>query len=171
MNSKLESKLKKLLALSRQGVGGEAVNAAAALQKLMDQHGITLDDLEGEKVDLVWFTPGRGAWNRKLFHQVAFSVLAHGSHWKNPGKKGKVGLEVTAAQQVEIELKHSILKKALEDEMKICFRAFIQQNHIYPDRDAGVNDQEPTPEELEELKRVMRMARTMEKVPIHKALT
>ena len=41
----LQAKLKKLLALAEQGVGGEAVNARRLLEKLCEQYGIDIEEL------------------------------------------------------------------------------------------------------------------------------
>lgn len=66
----LAAKLKKLV---EAGVGGEAVNAAIALERLMKKHGITEDDLRQQVVRTYSFK-FKGAREKLLLLQVAFKV-------------------------------------------------------------------------------------------------
>ena len=46
---------KKLKALSDRGVGGEKINAEKLLNDLLKKHGLTIEDVEGEKTDVYCF--------------------------------------------------------------------------------------------------------------------
>ena len=69
MNSK-EEMLKKLLALSKQGVGGEKINAEALLNKLLKKHGLTIEDIDDEEEIKQWDVHFNTDFERKLIYQV-----------------------------------------------------------------------------------------------------
>lgn len=157
--SKILELAKKLKRLSEQGVGGEAINAADQLEKICKKHGISLADLDDEKLTMGWFkvTPEQ----TKFFNQTVASVL--GRSWNSYNRivggrkvKNTIGIESTSANLAEIEMKFYFYWKLYVDELDIFYAAFIQKNQLYVN---GVTEKkELTPEEKERLLRVLEMA-------------
>lgn len=71
---RLLQKIKRVQALALHGVGGEKESAAAMLDKLMKQYGISESDIAEEHREIAWFrfkTP----LEEKLLFQVIYSVV------------------------------------------------------------------------------------------------
>ncbi|MDH0961053.1 DUF2786 domain-containing protein [Pseudomonas sp. o96-267] len=132
LDEKIQAKLRKLLALAERGEGGEKENAARVLQRLMERHGVTMDDFAEEKRSVRWH---RIAKNKiVLALQIAAKVTqgANGTtYWVNKSKRGKIGFELTAAEAVEFELYLEVLLPAYDQHMKRAERAFICANELY----------------------------------------
>lgn len=63
---------KKLKALSEQGIGGEKTNAEKMLNSLLKKHNISIEDIEGEKVDYYYFKIKKD--DVRLWSQIVKSV-------------------------------------------------------------------------------------------------
>ncbi len=162
---------KKLKALADKGVGGEAVNAAKKLELICLKHGINLEDLDDDKLQMGWFNVK--PQQRKFFIQVVASVLGSDfstySQLKN-GKKIKdvLGIESKPAQIAEVEMKYTFYWRAYQEELAIFYRAFIQTNQLYVKGSSAQKDL--TPEEEEMLERTLAMAQAMRKHEFRKQL-
>ena len=128
-------KIRRVQALAERGVAGEQESAAATLDRLMKQYGITEAELEEERREMEWFrykTP----IERKLLLQVIYSVTgraAYGCVGKYTGRKRKkVGIECTAAERLEIDRFYS---------------AFLIKNGIFPP-EGKERDELPPPREI-----------------------
>ncbi len=166
--SDIHEKLRKLLALAQQGIGGEKTNAQARLEALMQKHGIQLSELEDEAKKTQWFKPARGSIERRLLFQVISQVCGNTSTWKNKSKPGRIGVEVTKSQHLEIDLRYSAYLIALQKQMDITFSAFIHTNQIFPD---GPASDAPSKLSDTELKQIAIAMLGMSKVKIHRTLT
>ena len=107
-------KIRRVQALAERGVAGEQESAAATLDRLMKQYGITEAELEEERREMEWFrykTP----IERKLLLQVIYSVTgraAYGCVGKYTGRKRKkVGIECTAAERLEIQFDYDFFPR------------------------------------------------------------
>lgn len=72
-------KIRRVQALAERGVAGEQESAAATLDRLMKQYGITEAELEEERREMEWFrykTP----IERKLLLQVIYSVTGRAAY-------------------------------------------------------------------------------------------
>ena len=121
----------KLKELADKGTGGERVNAQQQLQRLMEKHGFTIDDIEGEKIDLRRFTVPQSS--QRLFQQVACTVL--GNDFEMFGVNGKsdvVVIKTTVSLAIELESKFEFYHKYWLDEMEDFFSAFVSLNNLYP---------------------------------------
>lgn len=142
-------KIKRVQALAERGVAGERESAAATLDRLMKQYGISEADIAEERREIAWFrfkTP----LERKLLGQVIYSVTGRaasgcvGTYTKRPRKE--LGIECTAAERLEIELSFEFFNAAMQEEMERFFRAFVNKNDIFPTEDkAGVGEGPPLP--------------------------
>ena len=72
-------KIRRVQALAERGVAGEQESAAATLDRLMKQYGITEAELAEERREMEWFrykTP----IERKLLLQVIYSVTGRAAY-------------------------------------------------------------------------------------------
>lgn len=168
----LLQKVKKIQALAERGDRGEKESAAALLDRLMKRYGITEAEIAEERRGIAWFrfkTP----LERKLLNQVIYTVTGRvayscvGKYTNRPRKM--LGIECTAAERLEIELSFEFYNAALEKELDRFYSAFLNKNHIFPEKaieevpDVGEID-------LEEAKRLSMMMAGMEKYTRQKAL-
>lgn len=153
---------KKLKALSEKGVGGEKVNADRMLKRMMAKHGLTIEDVEGEKTNYAYFKVN--LIQAQIFGQIVSSVLGSKfSTYTDKRKRGYRLLLITATQAIEIEMKYSFYWKLYKDELEIFRHAFIATNNIYdPDADK-VDVGALTPEEQAEIRRVAQMAENIKR--------
>lgn len=131
----LLQKVKKIQALAERGDRGEKESAAALLERLMKQHGISETELEEDRRELAWFrykTP----LEHRLLNQVIFAVTgraASGCVGAYTGRtRKKSGIECTAAERLEIEFSFEFYKAALEKELDRFYIAFIQKTSYSP---------------------------------------
>lgn len=136
MNNKDEV-LKKLLALSKQGVGGEKVNAEALLNKLLKKHGLTIEDIDDTEEIKEWDIHFNTDYERKLIYQVMYMLFPDKDvyHYVNKRRKHNrenLIIKLTNAQYIEFDYAYTIYKNALNKEFELFYSAFIQKNRIYP---------------------------------------
>lgn len=143
-------KIKRVQALAERGVAGEQESAAATLERLMKQYGITEADIAEERREWEWFrykTP----IERKLLLQVIYAVTGRvGSERVGAytGRKRKqVWIECTAAERLEIQFDYDFFREALEEEMNRFFSAFLIKNGIFPP-EGKERDELPPPREI-----------------------
>lgn len=129
--SDIHEKLRKLLSLAHQGVGGEKENARTKLEAMMKKHGISLDEIDGDTREMRWFKHVNGEFERRLMLQVISSVCGDRAAWRSRSKRLKIGVEVTKAEQLEINLRYDAYVVALKKELRLCYRAFVQTNEIF----------------------------------------
>lgn len=169
-DDKTKARMLKLLALARQGVGGEAANAERFLQKMLDKHGMTMADLEDrqqpvKRVNFKWSEP----LHRRLLVAVICKVLNTTSfdHWKRPRERSSFRVELTATQHVEVDLMMAAYWPALQRQTELMLAAFSHKNNLFPD----VESPEPAkPPSKEDLDAIFAMMRGMRATPVHKAI-
>ena len=170
-NERTLARMRKLLALARQGVGGEAENAERFLRKTLAAHGMTMDDLAaGEevrsRVTLTYSTD----FERKLTIQVLAKVLngIDGRPIYTRGRKKLYAVDLTPAEHAEVVMHIDILKPVLKRHMDIAFNAFVQANRLYRERredDCADGDMDD-----DEAARLLSMMAACERVDVHKAI-
>jgi len=172
MNEKLETKLKKLLALAERGEGGEKVNAQRMLEKLLIKHSLSLSDITDERIDIHWFKY-KGKIEKRLVLQIITSIAPNASKWTNRRKRETLGADLTTQQMLEVELMFHHYKIALNDDIEALFSAFIHKNDIYPpdsaDEESG-SCKDQSPEEKARLFKIVKMMEGMDKTHIRKEL-
>lgn len=168
----LLQKVKKIQALAERGDRGEKESAAALLERLMKQYGITESELSEDRRERAWFrfkTP----LERKLLNQVIYTVTGRiayscvGRYTNRPRKM--LGIDCTAAERLEIEISFEFYNAALEKELARFYSAFLNKNHIFPEK--AIDDIPDTGEiDLEEAQRLSMMMAGMEEHTRRKAL-
>ena len=140
---------KKLLALSRQGIGGEKDNAEKFLQRIMKQYEITFEELEGDQVFNFKYSY-KTKLHGKFFNQIIASVNNDIDRWKDATNKIYY-FECTRFEQVQIMERQRFYWKIYTDELDVFYSAFIQAQKLYrtekSDRDDNEEEPEQTPEE------------------------
>lgn len=151
---------RKIKKLCDSGEGGESANAIEMLNKLMKEHGITLDEMEGEAKDYHWFKYDKET--SALLRQVVASVVGGGNLYGNKALKNHFGCECTASDALLIEAKFAFYSAKYKKELDIFYKAFVAANDIYPDG-PGKNVDDLSPEEREEAMKVLRLSKSMDK--------
>ena len=173
-NEKTLSKLKKLLALARQGEGGEKDNAERMLNKLISKHGITLEDLgdETEETNRYEFKYLNKYEEKLLFQIVAMVRNKKGtSYFQNVGARSRLEIELTFSQKCEIDLAYELLKPSMYSVFDDAFSALIHVNHIFPETQSSDKEEKPlSPEERQKLMRISGIMMGIEKTPLTKQL-
>jgi O-glycosyl hydrolase len=160
---------RKLKALAERGIGGEKENAAAMLNRLMKQHGITIDMISGtEKKDFVFYTVQE---RRQFLVQIIANVLGKKCNiFSYPSdarrKKKRVGTTCSPAEAVEIQAKFDFFWKAWESELDVFYSAFIQTNKLYSKK-TGDEDDEERELTLAERQKLWKMANMMQGMDRH----
>lgn len=168
----LLQKVKKIQALAERGDRGEKESAAALLERLMKQYGITESELSEDRRERAWFrfkTP----LERKLLNQVIYTVTGRiayscvGRYTNRPRKM--LGIDCTVAERLEIEISFEFYNAALEKELARFYSAFLNKNHIFPEK--AIDDIPDTGGiDLEEAQRLSMMMAGMEEHTRRKAL-
>lgn len=157
-------KIKRVRALAERGVDGEKDSAAALLDRLMKQYGISEAEIAEERREIAWFrykTP----LERKLLNQVIYTVtgrIPYGCVGRYTGRTRKqIGIECTAAERLEIEISFEFYNAALQQELERFYIAFLQKNRIFPDN--PIDDAREIGEmSLEEAQRISMMMAGMD---------
>lgn len=171
---------KKLKALADRGVGGEKVNAETMLQNLMQKHGLTMADIDGEiqknyffklesdeMVSLWQQIVASVNWNIKFYGEFKKSVI------KQHALDGNWAVKCTAAEFAEISCKFSVYGRLYQQEKKVFYNAFIHANDLLIDRGAGNNKSvdDLSPKEREDYMRASQMAESIKKENYRKQLS
>lgn len=164
----LQAKLKKLLALAEQGVGGEAVNARRLLEKLCKQYGISVEELlERETKHSYTFEIGRVKEMKQLFIRCLEKVVdIEGMTYSQP-TRSSMRIEVTALQRAEIlslfNWHKSNYMQELEDFKRNFFSAYVGKHNLYIEIDSNVSKgiEELTEEDIARIRRVLAMREAM----------
>lgn len=168
---KLIEQLRKLRGLIERGATEhERDTAQRIFDTLCQTHGITADELfEPKSVRMFAF---KGEHERRLLLQIVAAVTDSTtfSTYKQGRKRTLRGFELSDAEFVKVERLFRIYRKDMAKEMDRVYHAFLETNKIYP-ATASVRDADDiTPEEYEELKRVVMMADVMTKSRVNSEL-
>jgi hypothetical protein len=149
---------KKLLALAEKGVGGEKVNAKKKLQEYLDKHGLTLDDIDGDKKEDHYFTVKPD--QEKLFIQIGTKVIGrdvkiYAVYRNNRKARNKMVITCTAAHAAEITIMLETYWNAYQKELDLFYKAFIHKNDLGVEPEEGVKSNKET--SLEELLKIKQM--------------
>jgi hypothetical protein len=177
-NERIRAKLLKLLALARQGVGGEKANAEAMLGKLLAKHGLSIEDLDDAKAprDTCWFRPV-GKEERTLLANCVATVIGRAranESWRMKSARTLVGYDLTGAEFAQVELVFEIHRRAfrkhLQQQRRAALLAYLSKNDIFPadDDDAPAQPSTLSPEDVQA---IVAMIAGMRPTAVHKAIT
>lgn len=168
----MTDKLKKILQLAEKGIGGEKANAQKLLDRLLKKSGLTIEDLKDQEKKSLHYFRYKSWYEERLINQILMTVADDRKLplYVNRRMRKVIGAYLTNAQKIEVDLLFDSYKKALEGEMRLLYRAFLHVNKIFPLSDE-LEDRELTDEEAWQLKKMVAMMRTMDKVQVRKALS
>ena len=190
-NKERESIIERLLkikALAEQGVGGERSAAERLLNSLMEQHGISPEDLDSDVVEWHIVYIGEQRSDRRLFSQIAHKLhegrtgkvriadlrkapVRLKKAWAEAGlgpKNSNVAIHCTKVEFVEVMSTFEIYREDMHRQEDNFFYAYLDKNNllINPDGDQP----ELTEEEIKKLKAATLMAEGIERKEIYKQI-
>jgi hypothetical protein len=162
-------KLKKLLALAKAGIGGEARNATSILNRELAKLGLNIEDLENENTLALRDFQSRNAFETILLeclleHHLDDSQLI-GISTKDLFGMSVTTIRLTDAQFARIELEFEAHCRALHEEFRLTFTAFLWRQNVK----IRTKPSEPriqTPDQDEFMARVLDRAREMRETEI-----
>jgi hypothetical protein len=147
---------KKLKELADRGEGGEKNSAEYHLNKLLEKHKLTLEDILEEKRDVRMFKVSKE--KETLFFQIVGSVAGKEAtrHHKD---RTSIWLNLTTTEYLEIDAKFDFYWRAYKEELGIFYSAFVQKNKLYckPSKNDEKDEKELSKEERDKLRRVFAM--------------
>lgn len=173
-NDAVRNRLMKLLALARQGVGGERENAQSALNKLLTKHGLSLEDLDDEGVrPKRYFFRYRDDHERALLVQcVAVAVPNWDRVSLRRNRRKEFGVDLTPGQYLEVDILFNAHRAAFDRHMKKHIRlassAYMNANHLV--RETSNPPASPTDLSGADMEAVLAMMRGAERVTVRKRL-
>lgn len=155
--------MKKLKALADKGVGGEKENAESMLKRLMEKHGVSIEEIEEDQKiprDLK-FTKK----NEQLFWQILSHIMGGAAQYRShKNSTTRIRIEMTSSEHIEFEAKMNFFQKKFEEDFSIFYRAFIHKNDLFSKpSDLSSEPKEMTPEEIDEYFKVKEMMQGMKK--------
>ena len=165
----------KALAEHQTAFSGESANAQKLLDQVLEKNGLTLADLESEKIEPFLFKVGSNHECR-FFRQIFASVV--GGDWVRDNFRQNVKVNRRANNlkptDIIIEIKCALHEKILvherwsvywahyQRESELFYSAFIQKNELYSNPERTTRDRDKDVD-LDELRRLERMMRGIEK--------
>lgn len=164
----IKSKLKKLLALAEGGVGGEARNARKLLERLCEQHGVSIDELlDTEKKQWYDFKVGGRKIDKNIFFQCFFKVTnaREVNYRQSPYAKASLSVELTAYQYAEIksmfDWHKANFQKEVDNMLDTLFHAYCSKLSLYSDNPNDDEDYHLTPDDLRRIIAIRAMRETL----------
>lgn len=181
-------RLLKIKALAEQGIGGERSAAERLLNSLMEQYGISPEDLDSDVVEYHLAYIGEQRLDWRLFSQIAHKLhegclgkvriadlrkapAGLKKTWAEAGlgpKNSNVGLRCTKAKFVEVMSTFEIYREDMHQQENNFFYAYLDKNNLLlkPDGDQP----ELTEEEVKKLMAAALMAKGIERKEIYKQI-
>lgn len=164
----LKTKIKKLLALAEQGVGGEAVNARKLLERLCEQHSVSIEELlDRETKHRYTFEVGRSKEMMQIFVRCLAKVVDIENMTYTQPTRSSISIEVTAFQRAEIlslfNWHKSNFTQELEEFKHNFLSAYIGKHDLYFEQGETNNSscEELTREDIARIRRVWAMREAM----------
>lgn len=133
MSNKKRELLKKLQEMANRGEPGEKDNAAALMNKIMKDYGITDANLEEENRTKHSFHPRSGPFGKRLMSQIMSTVLGKKFDlYRRLDRKGWYIVECTHLEYLEIESRYVFYSRLLEEELELYYVAFVHRNRLLP---------------------------------------
>lgn len=183
MVNKMDSKVlhlgRKLLALAKDGVGGEKETAQRMLDSFLEKHNLTITDIE-PAIRTRRIVKGVNNEIRQMFYNFTASIVGRDFQINNCKGIGYYAVYMndeewdTFNQQWPVyrkSLRNEILKKKRQmwKEIEKLTAAFIHKHHMFPP-DAESSDRKLTPEELQEILDILAMSEKLDDINFYKQL-
>lgn len=155
---------KKLKALADRGIGGEKQNAETMLNQLMKKHNITIEEIEGEKIEMHFFkidSKHHSLWFQ-IVKRTNDTIRCYGEFPKSKIKQfnlgGNYAIDSTTSEYIEIEAKYDFYRRLYESELDIFFSAFLDANDLLCDNKPEDLKKQYTKEEIEKMRRIQSLS-------------
>lgn len=163
METKLKDKLLKLYELAKRGVAGEKVNAEFMLNKLLEKHNLTLDDINQE-LPKDRFYPYTNLLKRKLIMQIISKVINSSEIYSVRNFK-EICAKVTDFQHIQIleliDFHFYNFEKERKQFLKDFSSAYVQKHRLFQEpKEDDYLDRKPLT--LEEKQAIWRMSNIKE---------
>ncbi len=132
-NKDVMRKLSKILALAERGIGGEKTNAQSALKKMLEKHGLSLEDIiNKDEEDL---TVEKYRYNLKQEKELLFQLYARLKNTSEikyfEGQGHHISFKLTPLEHVELKEMFRYFNRLFKEEMSIIVTAFIHKHELY----------------------------------------
>lgn len=154
MSDKIKDLAKKLRALADRGVDGEKINAEIKLTALLAKHGLSIADLDDDRVNHEQFIYKNG--QAIILSHVIWRTMPDVKIWGSKRKRNAFIIECTHAQKIEILALFDFYRKAYLKELKIFNKAFILKNDLATNPKEGEQIPEMSNEEAMKLRNLMK---------------
>jgi len=167
--SKLYERLRKIYALSKRGIDGEKLNAEILLKRIMEKHGITIDEItQDEKRVLIAYYYCKQS--ESILSQIMFMVNNDDRSVKINRKRKCLITEVSKYEEIRIlelfEWHWSQYKKERLKLIRDFNLAYLSKHNLFSDS----KDDESNEFDLDQLLRIEALANAMENISPTKAL-
>lgn len=157
MESKLKDKLLKLYELAKRGVDGEKINAELMLNRLLDRHDLTIDDIDQELPRKRYYAYTTLA-KKKLWLQIINKYTGSDNIYSIRGYK-EVMCEVTDFQHVQIieamDFHNVHFDKERQRMLKDFTSAYVQKHRLFNEQKDDDSPRKPLT--IEERQAILRM--------------
>ena len=144
---------KKIKALADRGEGGEKFNAELKLKSLMDQYGITMDELVDDPVCHHEIKIHHKQTH--LFHQIVAMVMGRDFRlYTLRNRPTNYVFDCTKSKFLELKMMFDFYWQKWVDDLKLFYAAFVHKNQLFP-VDPVVSESQPNFDELLKLQRMM----------------
>lgn len=176
---KTRMRMEQLHALSKQGVGGEALNASEFLSDLLRKNGISLEQfLSTDDREIHIIKVPRGSYYGTLLLAIAARVFNY-DHAREVDISsyvkfnGTFELNCSVGEFTQIKVEFDIYKKAYKSQFETFKRAFLQSNNLLIERSffGKRANHEPSQEDIDKAQVAAEMASGMRAAEIQKRLT
>lgn len=165
-------KLRKIATLAERGVGGEKVNAKIQLEKLLEKHHISLDDLYVSEPRRTNAFVYYHKWQREILFDCYHRIMCIGSfdYYQNKRRK-KIYFEMTSLQEADLRDMYAHYKKLYSKELKRLASAFMMKHHLYNHNQDDSNGESLSKEEIAAIVRMMQGIEPSDYVSRNRSLT
>lgn len=156
--------LAKVKALAEQGIGGEAENARRILDRLLQQHQMTIDEIESPNEKRLHKFRYKDGLERRLLNQIIYMVTgdAGGQIYRPSTNRHtkEMGTMCSEADAVEIQALFTFYLPFFKKELQLFADAFANKHHLFPP--AGIDAIHDQEIDLEKELRISMMMMGME---------
>lgn len=169
---KIQNRLRKVLALAKKGVAGEAESARGILDKLLKQYELELSDLEGSpQIEREFYHDGDGSLTLRLLIALTRRIFLKelSADWLDASTPGILIINGSVVDLIDLESHYEIYKARLAEDTETFFIAFIGKNDLWAGE--ADPDYEPSEEEIKQRQAAYRMQAGLEQTKIRKGIT
>lgn len=170
---KIKDKVKKLIALSQRGEGGEAANAEKLVSDLCKRYNIDTDSLVEDSVCERYFNVGRGKEIRRIFVQCYAKVMdAEKITYYEGGSRIVVSLPTSKFLELSAfwEWHKSNFKAELKRIRMMAIDAYIYKHRLWNESLTSQPEREISEEEAERVRNMLKLASVLDDKEYRKML-